>query len=71
VFKRNVIIRIIHISASFPPRHTGGPKFSPVATGDLYGLISPNKVSTLKLKCETLEISAVFINPYSVLSFNL
>jgi len=49
----------------------GAQNSIPSPREDLYGLISPNKVSTLKLKCETLEISGVFIDPYSVLSCNL
>jgi len=43
----------------------------PSPRGDFCGLRTPNKVSTTKLKCETLEITVVFINPCSVLSCNL
>ena len=47
------------------PSDTGCPKFSPVAPGD------QNKASIPKFKCEAIEISVVFINLYSVLSWNL
>ena len=32
--------------------------------------VSPQKASISKLKCETLDISVIFNNPYSVLSCN-
>jgi len=37
------IIRIRKISASSPPSDTGGPKFSPVATGVFVGLAPQTK----------------------------
>jgi len=48
---------------------TQGPKIQP--RGHFVGLATPNKTSTLELKCETLEISVVFSNLCSALSCNL
>jgi len=66
-----MIIRIRKIPASVLPEDTGDPKLIPVLTGVFCELSPTNKVSNLKLKCETLEISAVFLSQYSVLSCNL
>jgi len=49
---------------------TGAQILVPSPQGSLCGS-RPQKASIRKLKCETLEISVVFINPYSVLSCNL
>jgi len=65
------IIRIRQISASLPTMVTQGPKVQSCRHGGFCGLSPPNEVSTTKLKCETLKITVVFINPYSVLSYNL
>jgi len=57
-------------SSGLPPGDTVDPKFSPVATWAFVGL-APQQSFNTKLKYEILEISEVFINPYSVLSCNL
>ena len=50
---------------------SGGQKFSPVTTGIFVGLPPKQDFNPRKLKYETLEISDVFINSYSIRSCNI
>jgi len=71
VFNRNTLLSV---SDKHPQIYrsgdTGVQNLVPSPQGGFCGS-SPPKASIPKLKCETLEISVVFINPYSVLSYNL